>query len=129
LVGWDIPMSRVRIYLYSNCSSCKNAEQVLSDAGVEYDRRDIFRERMTVPELEALFHEIGKSPTELLSRRSIPYRQLGIAERAPSDSELIELMTEHPGLLRRPIVIAAGEVQIGFNRAALESLAQRNAQD
>jgi len=122
-------MSRVRIYLYSNCSSCKNAEQVLSDAGVKYDRRDIFKDRMTVPELEALFGEIGKTPTELLSRRSIPYRQLGLAEAARSDSELTVLMSEYPGLLRRPIIIAPDEVQIGFNRTALESLALRNAQD
>ena len=122
-------MSRIRIYLYSNCSSCKNAEAVLRDAGVAYDRRDIFKERMTTAELDALFHDIGKTPTELLSRRSIPYRQLGLAERAPSDPELIGLMSEHPGLLRRPIIIAPGKVQIGFNRAALESLAQRYAQD
>ena len=124
-----IPLSQVRIYLYSNCSSCKNAEHVLKDAGVEYDRRDIFKDRMTVAELEGLFVEIGKSPTEVLSRRSIPYRQLGLAERSPSDRELIELMSAHPGLVRRPIVIAPGTVQIGFNRTALESLARQYAQD
>ena len=122
-------MSRIRAYLYSNCSSCKNAEQLLSDAGVKYDRRDIFKERMTTAEFDALFGDTGRTPTELLSRRSIPYRQLGLAERALSDTELIELMSEHPGLLRRPIIVAPDEVQIGFNRAALGSLAQRYAQD
>jgi regulatory protein spx len=122
-------MSQIRVYLYSNCSSCKNAEQVLQDAGVRFDRRDIFRERMTVAELEELFRDVNKTPTELISRRSIPYRQLGLAERMPTDQELIRLMSEHPGLLRRPIIIAPDEVQIGFNRTALVSLAQRYAQD
>jgi regulatory protein spx len=122
-------MSRVRVYLYSNCSSCKNAEQVLSDAGVQYDRRDIFKDRMTEAELDGLFREIGRTPTELLSRRSIPYRQLGLAERVPTDPELIGLMSEHPGLLRRPIIVAPDALQIGFNRTALELMAQRFAQD
>ena len=60
-------------------------------------------------ELEGLFVEIGKSPTEAVSRRSIPYRQLGLAERSHQNAELIGLMSEHPGLLRRPIVIAPDE--------------------
>ena len=118
-------MSRIQVYLYSNCSSCKNAEQVLKSAGVDYDRRDIFSERLTVEELRSLFGQIGRNPSELLSRRSNPYRQLDLAHRDLSESELVSLMALHPGLLRRPVVIAPDDVLIGFYRPALESLAQR----
>lgn len=121
-------MAQIRIYLYGNCSSCKNAEHVLNAAGVDYDRRDIFKDRLTVAEVNTLLEEIGKLPNEVLSRRSIPYRELGLAERDVTDDELVALMSEHPGLLRRPIVIAPGEVQVGFSRSALESLARLHAQ-
>jgi Spx/MgsR family transcriptional regulator len=120
-------MAQTRIYLYGNCSSCKNAEQVLKETGVEYDRRDVFKDRLSAAEVNELLREIGKRPEEVLSRRSIPYRALGLGDRAVTDDELAELMSEHPGLLRRPIIIAPGEVQIGFNRTALESLARQHA--
>jgi Spx/MgsR family transcriptional regulator len=121
-------MAQIRIYLYGNCSSCKNAEQVLKAAGVDYDRRDIFKDRLSVDEVNELLQEIGKRPGEVLSRRSIPYRELGLASRDVPDDELTAMMSEHPGLLRRPIVVAPGDVQVGFNRTALDALARQHAQ-
>ena len=120
-------MAQIRIYLYGNCSSCKNAEQVLKDAGVDYERRDIFKDRLSVTEVNELLGEIGKRPNEMLSRRSIPYRELGLADQTVPDEEMATLMSEHPGLLRRPIIVAPGEVQVAFNRTALEALARNNA--
>jgi regulatory protein spx len=122
-------MSRVRVYLYSSCSSCRNAEQVLKSAGLDYERRDLFSERLSTDELHELFQEIGKQPAEVLSKRSIPYRQLQLADKTPSDESLMAMMAEHPGLLRRPIVIAPDEGRIAFNRTALESLARRHSQE
>ena len=121
-------MAQIRIYLYGNCSSCKNAEQVLKDAGVDYERRDIFRDRLSIAEVNDLLQEIGKRPDEVLSRRSIPFRELGLANREVPDDELTAMMSEHPGLLRRPIVVAPGDVQLGFNRTALKALARQVAQ-
>ena len=121
-------MSRMRVYLYSNCSSCRQAEQVLRSAGVDYERRDIFSERLSADELRDLFQELGMEPPELLSKRSTSYRQLILAEQEPSDEALVQMMSEFAGLLRRPIIIAPGEVQIEFNRTALESMARRHAQ-
>jgi regulatory protein spx len=121
-------MSQVKIYLYGNCSSCKDAESVLKSSGVVYERRDIFRDQLTVGELKDLFSEIKLRPSEVLSRRSIPYRELALASREISEDELIDLMSNYPGLLRRPIIVAPGTVQIGFKRSALESLAQNYGQ-
>jgi Spx/MgsR family transcriptional regulator len=118
-------MSQVSIYLYGSCSSCKDAEAVLKAADVDYRRRDIFKQRLSVEELYALFHETGKQPVDLLSRRSIPYRTLDLANRELSDHELVELMSQHPALIRRPIIIVRDAVQVGFNRDALVTLAHQ----
>lgn len=115
-------MSQIRMYMYGNCSSCRSAESILSAAKVDFQRRDIFKQRLTVEELNALFCEIGKRPVDLLSRRSIPFRTLDLANRELDDVTIIELMSQHPALIRRPIVIAPGVVHVGFNRSALESL-------
>ena len=110
-------MPDAKIFLYANCSSCRTAERVVMDAGLDVERRDIIKRALTADELRQLLSEIGKRPFDLLSRRSTSYRELGLASRPVSDDELIELMAEHPRLLLRPILVADDEFVIGFDRA------------
>jgi Spx/MgsR family transcriptional regulator len=122
-------MAPVRIYLYANCSSCKNAESMIRDAEPAFERRDIFKQKLSPQELRDLLAEIGKSPGDVLSTRSIPYRELGLVANPVSDDELIDLMAIHPGLLKRPIIIVDQTVQVGFNRTALAALLQSYGKD
>ena len=115
-------MNPIRIYLYAKCSSCRNAEAVLEEAGVAFERRDIFKDRLSPSEIRALLAEIGKSAFDVLSTRSIPYRELELADKPVDEGTLISLMAEHPGLLKRPIIVAGDTVQIGFSRPALQAL-------
>ena len=41
------------------------------------------------------------------------YKELGLAEREVSDSELIALMVQHPDLLQRPIVERGDRAVLG----------------
>lgn len=117
-------MSRVRIYSYANCSSCKKAEALLGSLGIAADRRDLFREPLSATEIVALFAETGLSPRTVLSTRSRPYTALGLAGRDLSDDEIVELMSEYPALLRRPIVVRNGKAVIGLNPTAIVKLVQ-----
>lgn len=112
----------VQIFYYANCSSCRNALAMLEERGVSLDSRDIFKSRLSVDEIRSLLTRIDRSATDVLSRRSIPYRELGLADRPVSDDELITLMAEYPALLRRPIIIGGGTSQVGFSRTALAEL-------
>jgi Spx/MgsR family transcriptional regulator len=115
-------MTQVDLYLYSQCSSCRNAVSVLAERGASVAKRDLFKERLSPAEIVALFDRIGKTPHEMLSSRSRPYQQLGLAQRTLTDGAIVELMAEHPALIRRPIVVAGGQGHVGFNRAAIERL-------
>jgi Spx/MgsR family transcriptional regulator len=111
-----------RIYLYSNCTSCKKAEAALLDGGVTLDRRDIFKEKLQPNEIRGVLNDIGKTAHEVMSTRSIPYRELDLANRVVSEDELVDLMSQHPGLLKRPIIIGGGTSLVGFNKGAVEGL-------
>lgn len=115
-------MTPIRIYLYSNCSTCRVADAILAASGREIVRRDIFKAKLSAAEITSLLGEIGKTPFEVLSTRSIPYRELGLANRDVGADELIALMSEYPGLLRRPIIIAGDTKQVGFKWSAVEAL-------
>ena len=58
----------------------------------------------------------------MLSPRSRPYRELGLADRAVSDDELLALMSEFPALIRRPLVAAGDRLLVGFDRPGLERI-------
>lgn len=115
-------MTIARIYLYSKCSSCRKADSDLAEAGLDIDRRDIFKQKLTSDEIRQVLSDIGRTAHEVLSTRSIPYRDLGLAERDVSEAELIDLMAQHPGLLKRPIIIGGGTSVVGYNKDAIADL-------
>jgi regulatory protein spx len=115
-------LARIRLYSYSNCSSCKNAERVLREAGDAFEQRDLFGQPLSALEITTLFAKIGKTPEEMLSRRSVPYRSLGLADKELNERGLIDLMAEYPALIRRPIIVIGNAAVVGFNRAALMQL-------
>jgi arsenate reductase len=115
-------MSETEIYLYSSCTSCRNAEALLGDLEVEADRRDYFKQRFSKEELTGLLNRIGMTAHDVLSTRSRPYKALELESKTLSEDELIELILEHPQLLRRPIVVRDNQATIGFNRNAITAL-------
>jgi regulatory protein spx len=115
-------MVEFELYLYSGCSSCRNAEALIVRHGESVRKRDLFQTPLSANELMTLFARIGKSPQEMLATRSRPYRELGLAARSLSEGEIVALMAEYPALVRRPIVVGGERGEVGFNRAALERL-------
>jgi arsenate reductase (glutaredoxin) len=99
---------------------------LLAEHGVEVDRRDYFKDPFTVNELRELFDSIGIKPSDVVSKRSKAYKELALAEREVSEDEWVELMVEHPTLIRRPVVVNNQDVVVGFNQGKIEALIQND---
>lgn len=115
----------VEFYFYANCTSCKKADAILRGEHIEASRRDIFKRKMSQSEIRELLERTRLTPRDLLSTRSRPHHDLGLAERDLSDDELIGLMAEHPALLRRPLLVVDDKPLIGFNQTAYEDVARQ----
>src|SRR4051794_12060225 len=103
-----VSMAELEIFLYTSCTSCRKAVELLREKGINAKRRDYFKDRFTKPELIAVLDRAGVTPFDVLSTRSNPYRELGLAERTLTENELLELMVAHPQLLKRPLIIKNG---------------------
>ncbi len=119
---WKGRLLAITAYLYNSCTSCRKTDQMLKDSGVEYDRREYFKDRFTASELGALLEAHNLTVADVISTRSTPYKEHDLGSRQLGDDQIIDLMVDDPRLLRRPIVIAGGEVLIGHNAAKLEAL-------
>lgn len=95
------------------------AKQVLSQKGVAPHERDLFKQPLSVDELRTLL--AGRSPREIFSTRSPTFKQLGLDDSKLTDEERLRLMSEHPALIRRPIVAIGDQLVIGYDAKALDA--------
>ena len=87
---------------------------MLSQGGVAFERRELFRQPLTEPEIRALLGT--RSPREVVSLRSQRAQALGWTEDTlPGDDALIKLLAQEPGLWRRPVIIVGDELVVGYD--------------
>ena len=59
---------------------------------------------------------------DLLSRRSLRFRELQLAGRTFADDELLDLLAAEPKLLRKPIFVAGDRIVVGGAEEQLQQL-------
>ncbi len=74
---------------------------------------------MSREEIEGLLELIPMD--KLFSRKSRAVKKLGLDVDALSDAEKLDLMSQEPALLKRPIVVGGSTPVLGYDVAALES--------
>jgi arsenate reductase-like glutaredoxin family protein len=63
---------------------------------------------------------IGKRDYRLfLNSRNEIYRAMGMKENPPARREALELMSKHPNLIKRPILVKGARVVLGYDEEAL----------
>ena len=80
---------------------------------MDVDTRDFFKDPFTEAELKKIIKMTGKKPVELLRKRDKTYKEMKLDENKKSDSEIIKLMVEYPGLILRPIIILKNKALVG----------------
>ncbi|MAG36282.1 MAG: hypothetical protein CL878_08565 [Dehalococcoidia bacterium] len=93
---------------------------MLSQAGVSYKSRELFREPLTESEVRAILGT--HSPRDVVSLRSRKARELSFREQLPDDETLIRLLAREPGLWRHPIITVGGKLSVGYNAESIGKL-------
>jgi arsenate reductase len=88
-------------------------DKLLRERGVAFDKVNYYLEPLSKKKLTELVRKMGIKPRELLRKSELVYKELGLADKEVSDSELIALMVEHPDLMQRPIVERGDRAVLG----------------
>lgn len=107
------------LWMKSSCTTCRNAKAKLAELGLEVEIRDYSRKPLEAAELERL---LPGDPASMLGTKSPKYKDLGLKDRKLSKAEAIALMVQDNNLLKRPILVHARGVIIGFDPVAYEKL-------
>jgi arsenate reductase len=89
---------------------------LLREKGFAFEETDL-NKRLTVAQLDQL---IGQRDYKMfLNSRNDLYRERGMKENPPSRAEALRLMSEHPNLIKRPILVSGSRIVVGFDEAAV----------
>jgi arsenate reductase-like glutaredoxin family protein len=92
----------------------------LLELGADIESRDLDKAPLSMEELE---HLIGARDYRMfLNTRNDLYRAKKMAEKPPSRSEAVALMSRNPNLIRRPILLRGGKILLGFDEDAYRKL-------
>lgn len=105
----------VTLYTSPSCTSCRKAKAWLEEHEISYTERNIFSEPLSVDEIKEILRMTEDGTDEIISTRSKIFQKLNVNVEIMPLQELYDLIQEHPGLLRRPIIIDEKRLQVGYN--------------
>lgn len=114
------------LYTSPSCTSCRKARAWLQEHEIPYVERNIFSEPLNIDELKAILQMTEDGTEEIISTRSKVFQKLNMDLDELSLKELLELVKENPGLLRRPIMIDEKRLQVGFNEDEIRRFLPRD---
>ncbi|MEE9181775.1 MAG: ArsC/Spx/MgsR family protein [candidate division NC10 bacterium] len=113
----------IQAYVDKGCKTCKRATTYMEARGIAFEPVELFDARLTAPEIRALLHKLSLSARELLRPRDRMYRERDLKTRDLPEGELLQLMAENPGLIKRPILVRGDRAVLGIRPERVESLA------
>ncbi len=106
----------LRVYGIKNCDSCRKARRYLDDNNIEHRFIDLRESPPQPGQVQAWLAIVGEE--HLLNRRSTSWRALPEQHKVPlgqlSERHLIELICEHPTLVKRPLFVDGASMLTGF---------------
>jgi arsenate reductase (glutaredoxin) len=106
-------MAELTVYEKRTCTTCKNLATLLEERGIDFERVDYHVEPLTEGQIQELVAKTGRPARELFRAREPVFAELGLADREPDDDEAIALMTAHPELMQRPVIVRGDRAVLG----------------
>jgi arsenate reductase len=92
------------IYHNPSCGTSRNVLGLLRHAGIEPTVIEYLKTPPSKEELKKLLVAMGMPVRALLREKGTPYAELGLADPAWTDDQLLDFIGEHPVLMNRPVV-------------------------
>lgn len=98
-------MSKISIYHNPRCGTSRNTLALIRDRGMEPEVIEYLKTPPTQAELVALIANSGLTVREVIRSKEPIFAELGLADAAKTDDQLVDAMIAHPILMNRPIVV------------------------
>lgn len=107
------PMNGTLLYHNPRCSKSRHALQLLTERGIEPTVVPYLERPLDAGQLEGLLRQLGLRARDLLRTGEAEYAELGLANPALTEEQLIAALAAHPRLMERPIFVHGGRAVVG----------------
>lgn len=105
----------ITIYTTPSCSSCRKAKKCLDEHKVAYEEKNLFNHRINDTDIEMMLNHAENGFDDIISTRSKVFKEQELEVEDMSVSELKNFIISHPSVLKRPIIVDAKRMQVGYN--------------
>ena len=102
----------VIIYHNPECGTSRNTLAMIRHAGIEPHVIEYLKTPPSRVLLQQLIARMRISVREAIREKAAPYAELGLANPALTDDQLLDAMMTHPILINRPIVVTPNSVRL-----------------
>ena len=102
----------VVIYHNPACGTSRNTLAMIRNAGIEPHVVEYLKSPPSRALLKQLLARAGLSVRDALREKGTPYAELGLADPALTDEQLLDAVEAHPVLLNRPLVVSPMGVRL-----------------
>ena len=101
---------------YPKCTTCKRAKKFLTENNIEFEDRHIAEENPTKEELKEWLAKSGLPINKFFNTSGVLYREMQLKDKVKTlkEDELLDILATNGMLVKRPIVVKADIVLVGF---------------
>ncbi|UQB41387.1 Spx/MgsR family RNA polymerase-binding regulatory protein [Thiomicrospira microaerophila] len=108
------------LYGISNCDTVRKARKTLEALGHDVHFHDFRKQGLTPEIIQAWLEKADYN--KLINKRSTGWKSLTDAQRLAVENQDLDLVCQHPTLIKRPILQAQNQLLIGYNPSEYQSL-------
>jgi regulatory protein spx len=115
----------VTLYTSPSCTSCRKAKAWLEKYEIAYIEKNIAYEQLTIEDVKGILRMTEDGTDDIISERSNTFQELKIDMDSLSLQELYQTIIDHPGVLRKPLILDEKRLQVGFNEEEIRRFLPR----
>ncbi len=104
----------IKIYTVSSCTSCKKAKNWLNAHQLSYNEHNLGKEAITKEEILDILTKTENGVASIVSSKNRYAKSLDCDIDELSVSEVIDIITANPRILKSPILIDEKRLQVGY---------------
>lgn len=107
---------------YAKCTTCQKAKKWLDDHGIKYTERPIKERNPSADELKEWYQMSGLPLKKFFNTSGLLYKDMKLKDKLPtmSEDEQLALLATDGMLVKRPMMIGADFILVGFKEGEWE---------
>ena len=115
----------IKIYTVSSCTSCKKAKNWLNAHQLTYNEHNLGKEAITKEEILDILMKTENGVASIVSSKNRYAKSLDCEIEELSVSEVIDIITDNPRILKSPILIDEKRLQVGYKEDDIRAFLPR----